>query len=234
MGISGRVIKQSLVHRRTARETIAAPAIGADADIDTTYSSNNSPGVKLQERNRCRRRRRGAAGAGHHAGHWCAQRIDESHAAAERAIEDFAALCRADGVPVRVLTREGDPIDLLIDAWRYHDLCGLGVRGWFDHEVVAEPTRALLKLVAPGYGPARGERAQWPGQQGADRLQRLAGIGQGHGAVRPAAAVARGRLGRRLRSGAKSCSPRRAISPGPARPRQARRPARPPGRCTPD
>lgn len=92
-------------------------------------------------------------GAGHHAERWRAQRIEESHAAAGRAIDAFAAQCRAEGVPVRVLTREGDPIDVLIDAWRYHDLCVLGVRSWFDHEVVAEPTRALLKLVAAGVRP---------------------------------------------------------------------------------
>lgn len=92
-------------------------------------------------------------GAGHHAERWRAQRIEEGHQAVERAIDDFVAQCRAEGVSVRVLSREGDPIDLLISAWRYHDLCVLGVRSWFDHEVVDEPTRALLKLVAAGVRP---------------------------------------------------------------------------------
>lgn len=92
-------------------------------------------------------------GAGHHAEHWRAQRLEESHDAAERAINDFVGECRAKGVSVRVLSREGDPIELLINAWRYHDLCVLGVRSWFDHEVVGEPTRALLRLVAAGVRP---------------------------------------------------------------------------------
>lgn len=92
-------------------------------------------------------------GAGHHAEHWREQRIEESHEAAERALDDFAGLCRAEGVPFRVLREEGDPIDILIAAWRYHDLCVLGVRSWFDHGIVAEPAAALLKVIAAGVRP---------------------------------------------------------------------------------
>jgi nucleotide-binding universal stress UspA family protein len=80
-------------------------------------------------------------------------RIQHSLAAAEEAVEAFSAACSAAAVPLRVMREEGDPFEQLVRAWRYADLCLLGIRGWFDHGLIPEPENALLRLVAQGMRP---------------------------------------------------------------------------------
>lgn len=92
-------------------------------------------------------------GAGHHAEHWREQRIEEARAAAEQRIAEMADLARQAGLKVHPLRVEGDPLDVLIRAWRYQDLCVLGARSWFEHGVVPQPADALLKVVAAGVRP---------------------------------------------------------------------------------
>jgi nucleotide-binding universal stress UspA family protein len=92
-------------------------------------------------------------GADHYAERMREARIRESHEHAERAIEQFATACAEKNVPVRVLRKEGDPIETLIAAWRYHDLCVLDAHRWFDSGIVPEPEDALLKLIAGGVRP---------------------------------------------------------------------------------
>ena len=92
-------------------------------------------------------------GASHHAEHWREQRIEEARAAAEQSIADMADLAGQEDLKVHTLRAEGDPLDVLIGAWRYQDLCVLGARSWFEHGVVAEPADALLKVVAAGVRP---------------------------------------------------------------------------------
>lgn len=80
-------------------------------------------------------------------------RIERSHGLDENAIARFESACADAEIPVRVIRQEGDPVDVLAAAWRYHDLCVLGARGWFDYDVLPEPQNALLKLIARGVRP---------------------------------------------------------------------------------
>lgn len=92
-------------------------------------------------------------GAGKYAQDMRKGRIERSHRLDENAIAKFESACTAAKIPVRVIRQEGDPLDVLAAAWRYHDLCVLGARGWFDYDVVPEPQNALLKLIAGGVRP---------------------------------------------------------------------------------
>lgn len=92
-------------------------------------------------------------GAGKYAHDMRQARIEQSHKLDERAIVDFEAACAAAKIPVRVIREEGDPLDVLADEWRYHDLFVIGARGWFDDDVVAQPRETLLKMIAHGVRP---------------------------------------------------------------------------------
>lgn len=92
-------------------------------------------------------------GAGKHAQDMREGRIERSHGLDENAIAKFEAACRDAKVPVQVIRQEGDPLDVLPAAWRYHDLCVLGARGWFDYDLLADPQDALLKVIAAGVRP---------------------------------------------------------------------------------
>lgn len=92
-------------------------------------------------------------GAGKYAHDMRKGRIARSHSIDENAIATFEAACEDAGVAVQVIRQEGDPLEAVSFAWRYHDLCVLGARGWFDHGVVADPQDALLKLIASGVRP---------------------------------------------------------------------------------
>lgn len=80
-------------------------------------------------------------------------RIARSHSLDENAIATFEAACEDAAVPIQVVRQEGDPLKAVTAAWRYHDLCMLGARGWFDHGVVEDPQDALLQLIAGGVRP---------------------------------------------------------------------------------
>jgi nucleotide-binding universal stress UspA family protein len=92
-------------------------------------------------------------GANHHARQLREDRARQSRQNAADAIDRFVAAAELRKVPVRVLRDEGDPFTSLARAWRTHDLCVLGLRGWFDHVVVAEPEGALLRLITQGVRP---------------------------------------------------------------------------------
>lgn len=92
-------------------------------------------------------------GAGKYAQDMRKGRIARSHSLDENAIATFEAACEEAGVPVRVVRQESDPLEAVTSDWRYHDLCVLGARGWFDHGVVEDPQDALLKLIAGGVRP---------------------------------------------------------------------------------
>ncbi len=63
-------------------------------------------------------------------------------------VEDLAA-----GIPHRICQQTGDPFEIVADLVRYHDMCVFGLRGLFEHDVVAEPRDALERLVADGVRP---------------------------------------------------------------------------------
>ncbi|HEX6144808.1 MAG TPA: universal stress protein, partial [Geminicoccaceae bacterium] len=92
-------------------------------------------------------------GAGYYAERLGHDRVHRGLAAAEQAVEQVRAACSGAGVPVEVLRQEGDPFDHLLRAWRYADLCVLGAKGWFDHDLIPEPEHALLRLIARGMRP---------------------------------------------------------------------------------
>jgi len=101
-------------------------------------------------------------GAGPYAQRIRARRIAASHELDEGAIAAFEAAGAEAGAPVRAIRAEGAPLDVLTAHWRYHDLCILGARGWFDHKVMDDPEGALLSVVTAGVQPilAVTERAQ--------------------------------------------------------------------------
>lgn len=81
------------------------------------------------------------------------KRIHRSHELADAAIATFADECRAAGIPYVVHVHEGDPFDVLTREWRYNDLAILAVRDWFDHEVVREPEKTLVRLATADVWP---------------------------------------------------------------------------------
>ncbi len=95
-------------------------------------------------------------GAGHAAHHLIQDRIRRSHQNAETGIQAFKARAAEEGVQARVIRGEGDPFALLTETWKTHDLCVLGLRGWFDHGIVDQPDNALLKLINGGVRPILG------------------------------------------------------------------------------
>ncbi len=92
-------------------------------------------------------------GGAHYAKQMRDDRVAKIRQTAQGALERFEAACADAGVPFSVIRAEKDPFDALADAWRYHDLCVLGLRGWFHNGVVAEPENALLRLVDRGVRP---------------------------------------------------------------------------------
>lgn len=92
-------------------------------------------------------------GAGLHADKLRQTRINKSHDRAEASITEFEAALKDAGIAYDVIREEGSPMEVLARVWRYHDLCVLGVRGWFDHGVVPEPSNTLLNLISQGVRP---------------------------------------------------------------------------------
>jgi len=92
-------------------------------------------------------------GAQYHAGKLRNTRMEKSREKAEAAIAAFESACVKSNIPFEAIREEGDPIDMLSQVWRYHDLCLLNIKGWFDYDVIPEPEDALLKLVRKGVRP---------------------------------------------------------------------------------
>lgn len=92
-------------------------------------------------------------GAGHYAANLRKGRIERSHKLDEDAIAQFEAAAAKAQVSLRVLRAEGDPLDIIGSAWRYHDLCIMGLRGWFDHEVMPDPEDSLQQLISRSVRP---------------------------------------------------------------------------------
>jgi nucleotide-binding universal stress UspA family protein len=81
------------------------------------------------------------------------ERMDKAAHEVEVAQERFAERCLAAGIPHRICQQTGDPFEIVADLVRYHDMCVFGLRGLFEHDVVAEPRDALERLVADGVRP---------------------------------------------------------------------------------
>lgn len=92
-------------------------------------------------------------GAGHFAKRMVAKRIETSHEISDSAVKVFTERCVANRVDVQSLSHEGDPLAVIAGLWRYSDICILGARGWFDHNVLDDPEEALGQVIATGVRP---------------------------------------------------------------------------------
>lgn len=92
-------------------------------------------------------------GASHMAAQKREERVQASREQAEAALSLFAEKAEAAGIALDIIRREGDPFDVLLNAWRTHDLCILGLRGWFDHGLVSEPEASIHRLIGEGLRP---------------------------------------------------------------------------------
>lgn len=92
-------------------------------------------------------------GAGHFAKRMIAKRIESSHEISNSAVKIFTERCQSEGVSVETLSHEGDPLAVIAGLWRYADICILGARGWFDHNVLDDPEEALGQVIATGVRP---------------------------------------------------------------------------------
>ncbi|MEO1224387.1 MAG: universal stress protein [Pseudomonadota bacterium] len=95
-------------------------------------------------------------GAGQHAQELREKRVERSRQLDEDAIAKIEVACAKAGVAVRLIQDEAQPLERLKAAWRYHDLCLLGARGWFEFDVFPQPQEHLLNLVASGVRPILG------------------------------------------------------------------------------
>ena len=101
-------------------------------------------------------------GAGHYAQNMRDDRVLAIVANADAAIERFIDACRGADIGYEVVREHGAPLDVLAAAWRTHDLCILGLRGWFSAGVVAEPEDALFRLLRQGVRPILAVAEQEP------------------------------------------------------------------------
>jgi nucleotide-binding universal stress UspA family protein len=75
----------------------------------------------------------------------------ESHVA--EAVELFTGACVGAGVRHQLLREHGEPLSVMIDQARYHDLMVFGLRSLFELDLVDEPHDALVRLVSSGVRP---------------------------------------------------------------------------------
>lgn len=92
-------------------------------------------------------------GAGKYAQDLREHRVEQSRQLDADATAKIEDACTKAGVPVRRIREDGSALDTLMAAWRYHDLCILGARGWFQYDVFPQPHEYLLKLIASGVRP---------------------------------------------------------------------------------
>jgi nucleotide-binding universal stress UspA family protein len=71
----------------------------------------------------------------------------------EEEVADFEKACRDASISYAVDRESGDPFDLLLELWRYHDLTIIGLRGLFEYGVVHHPDDEIVRLIAHGVRP---------------------------------------------------------------------------------
>jgi nucleotide-binding universal stress UspA family protein len=80
-------------------------------------------------------------------------RMEKAKERIEWSLHEFTESCRAAGVRHQVLREVGEPLSLLIDQARYHDLMVFGLRSLFEFNLVADPHDAIVRLVQSGVRP---------------------------------------------------------------------------------
>jgi len=71
----------------------------------------------------------------------------------EEEIAGFEKACTEAAVSHMVSRERGDPFELLVELWRYHDLTIIGLRGLFEYGVVDNPDDQVLQLMRHGVRP---------------------------------------------------------------------------------
>jgi nucleotide-binding universal stress UspA family protein len=71
----------------------------------------------------------------------------------EEEIAGFEKVCREASVDYIVDRESGDPFQLLLELWRYHDLTIIGLRGLFEYGVVHNPDDQVIQLTHHGVRP---------------------------------------------------------------------------------
>jgi len=85
--------------------------------------------------------------------HLAAHRVAVTREHVEREIARFEKTCKGASVPYLVDREQGDPFELLLGLWRYHDLTIIGLRGLFEYGVVHNPDDMVVKLIQRGLRP---------------------------------------------------------------------------------
>lgn len=92
-------------------------------------------------------------GGGHAASIAASQRLAITKERVEEQIAAFETACDLAHVSYTVDRESGDPLDLLHDLSRYHDLVVFGLRGLFEYGVMRNPDDQVTRLVARGVRP---------------------------------------------------------------------------------
>jgi len=80
-------------------------------------------------------------------------RVSQAKERVEEEIHEFEAACQKAGVTFSVKQETGNPFDLLISHWRYHDLTILSLSSIFEHGVIEDPDDAVTRLISEGVRP---------------------------------------------------------------------------------
>jgi len=80
-------------------------------------------------------------------------RVSQAKKRIEEEIHAFEAACQTAGVTFSVKRETGNPFDLLIAHWRYHDLTILSLSSIFEHGVIEDPDDAVTRLISEGVRP---------------------------------------------------------------------------------
>jgi nucleotide-binding universal stress UspA family protein len=80
-------------------------------------------------------------------------RLREAREAIQQAAQRFQETCAQAGVPATLIHEERDPIQGIVHQARYQDLVVVGLRCFFEHDLIDQPDNELLKLIEGGVRP---------------------------------------------------------------------------------
>jgi nucleotide-binding universal stress UspA family protein len=80
-------------------------------------------------------------------------RLEVTQERVEEEIANFEKACRDASITYLVDRETGDPFNLLLELWRYHDLTIIGLRGLFEYGIVHHPDDEIIRLIARGVRP---------------------------------------------------------------------------------
>lgn len=92
-------------------------------------------------------------GGGQQARELAKDRLQKAKERIDWSVQEFTEACRAAGLKHRALCEVGEPISLMIDQARYHDVTIFGLRSLFEFDLVEDPHDALVRLVQSGVRP---------------------------------------------------------------------------------